>query len=113
VSVVAVEPLGIEIEMYDIEVFDESHSFVADGFVTHNSSADITKRAMILLDDALAGMDAKLVNTVHDELVVECAAEACEDVRAIVDRAMTAGGREYIKSIPVVVDSTISDAWLK
>jgi DNA polymerase-1 len=77
------------------------------------SSADITKRAMILLDEALVGMDAKLVNTVHDELVVECSADACEDVRAIVERAMAAGGREYIKSIPVVVETTISDAWLK
>jgi DNA polymerase family A len=113
VPVVAVEPLGTEIEMYDIEVFDESHSFVADGFITHNSSADITKLAMVLLDAALADLDACMINSVHDELVVECDAEVAEEARARVERAMTAAGREYIKSIPIVVDATVGEAWMK
>jgi DNA polymerase-1 len=68
---------------------------------------------MILLDEALTGLDAALVNTIHDELVVECGEEVCEDVRALVERAMTDAGREYIKSIPVVVDTTVAEAWMK
>ncbi len=77
------------------------------------SSADITKLAMVMLDADLTDIDACMVNTVHDELVVECDAELADEVRVRVERAMTVAGREYIKSIPVVVDATIADAWMK
>jgi DNA polymerase-1 len=77
------------------------------------TSADVTKIAMIALDEALAGIDACLVNTVHDELVVEADAGVADEARARLVRAMEAAGREYIKSVPVVVDASIADAWMK
>jgi DNA polymerase I len=77
------------------------------------TSADITKLAMIMLDDALADVDACIVNTVHDELVVESDAEVSEDVCSRVEHAMEAAGREYIKSIPVVVDASVAAAGMK
>jgi DNA polymerase-1 len=99
--------------MFDIEVFADSHRFVADGFVTHNSSADIIKRAMTLLDEDLLGTDARIVNSVHDEIVVECEESVAEEVCERVEACMEAAGREYIKSIPVVVDATVAEAWIK
>jgi DNA polymerase I-like protein with 3'-5' exonuclease and polymerase domains len=77
------------------------------------TSADIAKRAMALLDESLVGLDARLVNSIHDELVVECAADVAEEARARLEHAMVAGGREYIKSVPVVVDSVIAESWIK
>ena len=77
------------------------------------SSADITKLAMIMLDEALVDVDACLVNTIHDELVVECDAAVADDAKVRVERAMTTAGREYIKSIPVVVEASAADAWMK
>lgn len=77
------------------------------------TSADITKVAMIELDAALKGTDAKLVNTIHDELVVECDESIAEDTRDAVERTMTWAGQQFIKSIPVVVETMVSPAWNK
>jgi DNA polymerase I-like protein with 3'-5' exonuclease and polymerase domains len=77
------------------------------------SSADITKRAMALLYDALKPFDAQIVNCIHDEIVVEVLEEEAEGCRLIIEREMTAAAREFIRSVPVTVDSTIAGAWLK
>lgn len=77
------------------------------------TSADITKLAMIELDTALRGTDAQLVNTIHDELVVECDASIADETRDAVERTMTWAGQQFIKSIPVVVETSVSEAWTK
>ncbi len=77
------------------------------------SSADITKRALALLYEALRGLDAKIVNCIHDEIVVEVAANEAEECAAVVEREMEAAAREFIRSVPVTVDTVIGDAWLK
>jgi DNA polymerase I-like protein with 3'-5' exonuclease and polymerase domains len=43
------------------------------------------------LEDALAGLDARLVNVVHDELVLEVAEGDATAVKAAVERAMVEG----------------------
>ncbi|HXG91146.1 MAG TPA: DNA polymerase [Blastocatellia bacterium] len=77
------------------------------------SSADITKRALALIYDALKPMDAKIVNCVHDEIVVEAAESQAEACAAIVEHEMVAAAREFIRSVPVTVDTMIGDAWIK
>ena len=77
------------------------------------SSADITKRAMALLYEALSPHDAKIVNCIHDEIVVEAAESDAEACRVIVEREMASAARQFIRSVPVTVDVKISDAWLK
>ena len=42
------------------------------------TSADILKRALRLLHDDIRDTSAKLVNIVHDEIVVECDADKAE-----------------------------------
>jgi DNA polymerase I-like protein with 3'-5' exonuclease and polymerase domains len=113
VPVVSVIPLDTEIEMYDLEVFADSHSFVADGFITHNSASDIFKRAMTLLDRALLSRDAQIVNSIHDEIVVECEESIAEEVKQIVIQKMIEGAKEFLPRVPVGVEAVISDAWLK
>ena len=77
------------------------------------SSADITKRALALLYEALKPIDAKIVNCIHDEIVIEAAEEQAEEVAAILEREMIEAAREFIRSVPVTVDVAIADAWLK
>ena len=77
------------------------------------SSADIIKRALALLYEALKPIDAKIVNCIHDEIVIEAAEEHAEECASIVDREMVVAAREFIRSVPVTVDIVVGDAWLK
>jgi len=77
------------------------------------TASDIFKRAMRLLDDTLLGLDARIVNSIHDELVVECDAVIAEEVKEIVRYEMIAGAKEFLLRVPVEVEAVISDAWLK
>jgi DNA polymerase I len=77
------------------------------------SSADIIKRALRLLHDRLRGTTASVVNVVHDEIVVEADADAAEEVAGTVEAAMCAAGEEYVKKVPVKVESQVADEWVK
>ena len=77
------------------------------------SSADIIKQALALLYDALKPLDAQIVNCVHDEIVVEVAESQAKECATILEHEMVAAAREFIRSVPVTVDTVIGDAWLK
>jgi DNA polymerase I-like protein with 3'-5' exonuclease and polymerase domains len=100
------------VEMYDV-VDSETERFMANGLVTHNSSADILKRALRLLHDELRETTACVVNIVHDEIVVEADANEAEAIAKKVEDAMCAAGEEYVKSVPVKVETEIADEWVK
>ena len=48
------------------------------------SNADIIRRAMVRMEDAIAGLDARMLLQVHDELLFEAAEDAAD---ALIDRA--------------------------
>jgi DNA polymerase I len=77
------------------------------------SSADIIKRALIRLYEPLKPLGAKTVNCVHDEVVVEVAEANAEQCKQIMEHEMVLAAREFVRSVPMTVDATISDAWLK
>jgi DNA polymerase I-like protein with 3'-5' exonuclease and polymerase domains len=77
------------------------------------TSADILKRALRLLKDELRGTNAQIVNIIHDEIVVEADAGEAEDVAMKVERAMVTAGEEYVKTVPVKVETEIADEWVK
>jgi DNA polymerase I len=77
------------------------------------TASDIFKRAMTLLDEALRTRDANIVNSIHDELVVECDESIAEEVKEITIRKMVEGAKEFLPRVAVTVDAVISDAWLK
>jgi DNA polymerase I-like protein with 3'-5' exonuclease and polymerase domains len=45
--------------------------------------------------------------------VVEADASEAEEVARRVERAMCAAGEEYLKTVPVKVETEISDEWVK
>lgn len=77
------------------------------------TSADILKRALRLLGDELRGTSGKIVNIIHDEIVVEADEGEAHDVAQKVERAMVMAGEEYVKTVPVKVEIEIADEWVK
>lgn len=77
------------------------------------SSADILKRALRLLHDELRDTSACIVNIVHDEIVVEADANETEAIAKKVEDAMCKAGEEYVRKVPVKVETEVSDEWVK
>ena len=77
------------------------------------TSADILKRALRLLDDDLRGTSAKIVNIIHDEIVVEVDGGEAEEIAQKVESAMCVAGQEYVRAVPVKVETEIADEWVK
>src|SRR2546421_254994 len=77
------------------------------------TSADILKRALRLLSDELRGTSAKIVNIIHDEIVVEVDEGEAAQIAQTVERTMCAAGEEYVQAVPVKVESKIASEWTK
>ena len=77
------------------------------------TSADILKRALRLLNDELRDTNAQIVNIIHDEVVVEADADDAEEIAEKVERTMRVAGEEYVKTVPVKVETEIADEWVK
>ena len=85
----------------------------AKNFPIQGSSADILKRALHFLHERIKGTSAKLVNIVHDEIILECDAPEAENIVKILSKSMCDAGEEYVKKVPVKVDVKIADEWSK
>ncbi len=74
------------------------------------TAADIIKLAMLRVDKALkaAGLAAKLVLQVHDELIVECPEAEAETVAALVTREMEAAAS---LSVPLTAEAKTGRSW--
>jgi DNA polymerase I-like protein with 3'-5' exonuclease and polymerase domains len=77
------------------------------------TSADILKRALRLLNDELRNTSARIVNIIHDEIVVEVDDDEAGEVAQKVERAMCAAGEEYLQTVPVKVETQIASEWTK
>ena len=74
------------------------------------TAADIIKIAMLRVDKALkaAGLTAKLVLQVHDELIVECPEAEAETVAALVTREMEAAAT---LAVPLTAEAKSGRSW--
>jgi DNA polymerase I len=76
-------------------------------------NADAIKKAMIYVVERLKDYDAKLLLTVHDEIIVESREDITEEVSDIVSTSMIDGFAEFFKSVKMKTDTLIGDCWLK
>lgn len=74
------------------------------------TAADIIKRAMVKVDDWLAGQGgrARMILQVHDELVFETESEFLETLRSQVVELMSSAAQ---LRVPLVVDAGVGDNW--
>ena len=83
---------------------------VALNMPIQGTAADLIKLAMIHVRDALAaaGLSARLVLQVHDELIVECSEGEAETVKAILTREMEGVAR---LSVPLEAAAGAGKSW--
>lgn len=75
--------------------------------------ADMIKIAMGNIFLKLEPKGVKFINTVHDELVFECAEDQVEEVSEIVKTEMEKAGELFLTDLPCIAEITVSDTWEK
>jgi len=85
----------------------------AMNFPIQGASADIAKLALVYVREELKGLDASLINCIHDEFVVECAEKVAPEVAEKTKLAMIRAGEEILDKVPVKVEVAISREWRK
>jgi DNA polymerase-1 len=73
-------------------------------------TADGMKQALVLATRQLPA-GARIVATVHDELVVECHADQIQQVRALLTAAMTEAMSALFPEVPIEVEGTTCATW--
>ncbi len=76
------------------------------------SAGDIFKLSLYWLHQKLAD-DAKVVNLIHDEVVVEAPEDQVEKVKEVIYETLVEAGAHFLRKVPVVVDIEIRDTWAK
>jgi DNA polymerase-1 len=72
------------------------------------TAADIIKIAMVKLDEALRGLDAKIVLQIHDELLIECKDNLIEEIKLIVKDSME---KAVNFDVPLKVNIGVGKNW--
>ena len=73
-------------------------------------SADALKQAMVDLSDKLPHT-ASIVSTVHDELIVECASDNADEVKALVETAMLDAVQTMFPGVRFEVEAGVCESW--
>ena len=86
------------------------HERAAINAPIQGSAADVIRRAMVAIPPALsiAGLGAKMLLQVHDELIFDVPEGEVEETTALVKKVME--GAAHL-SIPLIVDAGIGDSW--
>jgi len=110
-TVKAVTVTNKRIDMYDV-VDSDSHMFMCDGLVVHNTAAEITNASAVQIYIAFEklGLDAKLALTVHDELCYEVRKDQALQAAKIIHDAMRSMA-ENVLQLPVLVEQYVNDRW--
>jgi DNA polymerase-1 len=67
--------------------------------------ADGLKLALCLIPSGLEGVDARIVNTLHDEIIVEARDGTADQVREIVRESMAEALEQIIPEVPFVAET--------
>ena len=83
--------------------------------IIQGANADTIKESMIYVVDRLeeSGYDAKLLLTVHDEVIIEVREDQKYKVAEIVSQSLIDGFAKYFSLIPMEADALIGKCWLK
>jgi DNA polymerase-1 len=77
------------------------------------TGADILKRALALLPAALTGTGARIVGTVHDEIILEAPKARAEEAATRLEAVLQQAGRTYLTRVPIEVEVVIANNWVK
>ena len=74
-------------------------------------ASDGLKQTLVLLWPHLKALNARPVNLVHDEIIIECRKDVAEEMLGTLEDCMVRGMKRYLKKVPVVVEAKIADSW--
>lgn len=77
--------------------------------VIQGTAADLIKMAMVTMARNLKRYKAKLILTVHDEVLVSCPVRYAKQVYAVITKSMVCAGDDL--SVPVEVDAQFGRSW--
>jgi DNA polymerase-1 len=75
------------------------------------TAADITKAALVKLPIALKETGARLIGTVHDEILLEAPEGTAERAAQILQQVMEQAGHQYLRKVPVKAEVAITLNW--
>lgn len=86
---------------------------MSQNYKIQGSAGSMTKLAVVLFDEEVRnqGLDAFIVNAVHDELVVEASEEDAEKAAALLQECMEKSGKIFCKTIPIIAEPSIGTDW--
>lgn len=64
-----------------------------------------------MLPQRLENTGARIIGTVHDEIILEVPEEKANDAAAILEQTMIKAGKAYLAGVPVEVEVTIGGTW--
>ena len=85
----------------------------AMNFPIQGAASDIAKLALVYVREEVEGLDARLINSIHDEFVIECAEEQATEVSEKTQAAMVRAGEDILEKVPVQVEVEVSREWRK
>lgn len=85
----------------------------AVNYPIQGSGSDLLKMAVALFDRMKTQLDCKVVNLVHDEILVEVKEEDIEKTKEILSQALITAGKFILKHVPVEFEMNISNTWNK
>ena len=71
----------------------------------------MNEKAPSLLPQRLAGVGARIIGTVHDEIIIEVPDEKTNKAAAILRASMIEAGKAFLSRVPVEVEVTIGETW--
>ena len=85
----------------------------AMNYPIQGAASDIAKLALGYIRQELKDLDARLINCIHDEFVVECPEDLAPEVSERTKEAMIRAGEEVLEKVPVEVEVAASREWRK
>jgi len=82
--------------------------------VIQGTAADIMKQAIVDVSPGLCSLDAHIVNTVHDELVIEAPNEVAHLIPPIIHKGMTEAGTKIVNDeLEWTISLKVGNSWQK
>jgi DNA polymerase-1 len=94
-----------------IHVSDDATDNSLFNWPVQTNGADGFKLVLHLISSALEGIDARIVHTHHDEIIVEARDGIEDQVLTIVKESMEEALRRIIPEVPFVAEIRVAEAW--
>ena len=100
---------GINDKNFNVRNFQERAAINAP---IQGTAADIIRRAMVQMPDAIAHLPVKMLLQVHDELIFEVNKDALSETTEVVRKIMEKASEPVVKlDVPLVVDAGFGSNW--